>query len=344
MLHYDASLNGAQEVPAVVTSAAGVAVSQLNYMMDTLWYSMMFQGLSGPINAAHYHRAPAGTGGPVFKGIPNANIMGNMIMGYFTGSDLTDSLIHYLNTGMLYVNVHTSANPGGEIRGQVYRTFREGYTYSIDGSQEVPAVTSAAYGSGMVSIDRDQSNAHYMMVVNGITPTAVHFHAAPPGVGGPVLYNLTSQYQAGGIYGYWKETDPAIAFSPAVSSTFRDDSVYVNFHSAAHSGGEIRGNVNRMLCLPVITSVGNISQWVTNMVLAPNPTSGTTVLSLELESGTKAMIELRDITGRSVWNSTRSFGKGLNRMSIPTDALTPGMYFISISADQWEQSFKLVKE
>lgn len=55
----------------------------------------------------------------------------------------------------------TAANPNGEIRGQVYRLAREGYTISMNGSQERPMPNpSTAYGSGFVSMDGDQSNVH----------------------------------------------------------------------------------------------------------------------------------------------------------------------------------------
>lgn len=344
-MYYDANMTGGQQTPPVTTMATGVAVMSMNYTFDTLWYHAMVQGLSGPIADAHFHKGAAGASGGVIAGIPSSAIMGNHIMGMLTGAQLTDSLIDYMNSGMVYINVHTVANPNGEIRGQVNRTFREGYTFTITGNQQVPAVTTAAFGSGMVSIDRNQTNAHYMMVVNGLTPTDAHFHSGAPGTSGPVIYGLGSMYQNGGIYGYWKETDMTTPFTTAFSSLFRHDSVYVNFHTAANPNGEIRGNVNRMLCQEMpITSVGNVPGNAITASLSPNPTTDGTWLQVEMTSATSMTVDLIDMTGKKVWSTVRTVGSGKTKIAIPTGSLAPGVYYVRAAYNEQVAGFKLVKE
>ena len=103
---------------------------------------------------------------------------------------LSADLLNSLLSGGIYLNIHTEANPGGEIRGQVYRLAREGYLYDFSGGQEVPAVESGGTGVGMASIDRDQSNTHFMLVVSGLSAPidAGHFHEARPGANGGVVF------------------------------------------------------------------------------------------------------------------------------------------------------------
>ena len=72
-------------------------------------------GLSGPATAAHFHGpAEAGKNAGVEVPIPNAGT--SPVEGSAT---LTEAQAADLTGGKLYVNVHTAANPGGEIRGQV---------------------------------------------------------------------------------------------------------------------------------------------------------------------------------------------------------------------------------
>lgn len=241
-LYFDAFLNGAQENPAVVTNAEGVAVITVSSDLSTVSYNVALTGLSGPITGAHFHGGGAGINGGVVLNLTN-DVNGNRIMG---SADLTPQLLNAMLRGDIYLNVHTAANPGGEIRGQVYKLAREAYSYQFSGGQEVPAVTTAATGAGMVTIDRDQTNAHFMMVVSGLETdfTAAHFHNARPGVNGGVIYNLASYFNAGGgAYGYWTEDDATTPFDHSL--LFRNNEVYVNVHTMGHPGGEIRANIAR---------------------------------------------------------------------------------------------------
>ena len=96
------------------------------------------------------------------------NTVGNVTTFEITAPVLTPAFVNLLlNTGINAV-LTTAASPNGEVRGQVLRLVREGYTISLNGAQENPnAVVSAGYGVGVVSIDRDQDNVHFMSVWGG---------------------------------------------------------------------------------------------------------------------------------------------------------------------------------
>jgi hypothetical protein len=158
---------------------------------------------------------------------------------------LTLDILNTLLNGEFYINLHTADNPGGEIRGQVYKFAREGYPFELNGGQEVPPVTTTGTGAGFVSIDRDQTNAHYMLVVSGLTGnfSASHFHNASPGVNGGVIHDISGSFNNhGGAFGYWDATSsPPFDAAPL----FRANDVYVNVHTDLFPGGEVRGNIIR---------------------------------------------------------------------------------------------------
>ena len=342
-LHYDGHANGAQQVPPIATSAIGEITLVMNHTFDTMWYDAQVNGLSGAIADAHFHMGAPGSNGNIVVGIPGTSINGNMIQGYLTGIDLQDSFVSHLHSGNIYFNVHTVANPGGEIRAQIYRTFREGYTFKLTGDQEVPMVTTMAEGSGMVSIDRDQTNAHIMIVTNDISPTMAHLHNNIPGQNGPVILDLMPWYSNGGVFGYWRDT-ATVAFDAMMSNKFRKDSVYSNYHTAANPNGEIRGNSSRALCLPPTLSVKNIGTLQADIQLYPNPAQNSANLDIVISGNADADIQLRDITGRSVWSTKAALTTGANRVNIPLNGISAGVYLLNLNTANGTLSYKLIKE
>jgi hypothetical protein len=115
---FEVPLTGAQQVPAVHTTGKGTA--KLSYDPETrmLSWTVTYEGLSGPVTMAHFH-------GPAAKG-KNAGVQlwltkqGSSVESPITGeATLTAEQAKQFAAGEWYINVHTQANPGGEIRGQV---------------------------------------------------------------------------------------------------------------------------------------------------------------------------------------------------------------------------------
>jgi hypothetical protein len=110
-----ATLDGAAEVPPVTTAGKGTADVDFDPATMKLSWKLTYSGLSGPATAAHFHGpGEAGKNAGVAVAIPNAG--SSPAEGSAT---LTDAQAADLAAGKYYVNVHTAANPGGEIRGQV---------------------------------------------------------------------------------------------------------------------------------------------------------------------------------------------------------------------------------
>jgi CHRD domain len=116
-------MTGAQEVPAVTTAATGTIEANYSQFTKTLTYKVTWSGLSGNATAAHIH-GTAKTGFvagvlQTFVGFPAKT------SGTFSGSLLADGvkiLEEHILAGEYYINIHTAANTGGEIRGQLNLT------------------------------------------------------------------------------------------------------------------------------------------------------------------------------------------------------------------------------
>jgi len=118
----EATLTGAEEVPAVTTSATGNVTAELDG--DDLKVDGTFSGLSSDLapvagSAAHVHKAEKGVSGPILFNLnvtPNADGRSGTFSATATLSDADKDAFR---DGLLYVNVHTTNNPGGEIRAQL---------------------------------------------------------------------------------------------------------------------------------------------------------------------------------------------------------------------------------
>ena len=108
-----ATLSPASEVPPKASSGSGTA--KINLSGNTLTWTVTYSGMSGPVTAGHFH-GPAAAGANAGVVVPFAGSLASPITGSAT---LTDAQIADLKAGKWYVNLHTAANPGGEIRGQV---------------------------------------------------------------------------------------------------------------------------------------------------------------------------------------------------------------------------------
>jgi hypothetical protein len=119
-MKFKADLSGASEVPAVQTAGKGTVTASYDPATKVLTWEGSFSGLTGPATAAHFH-GPAEAGKNAAPEIWISE-KGQTLSSPFKGqATLTDAQADDLQKGMLYANVHTDANKGGEIRGQVVK-------------------------------------------------------------------------------------------------------------------------------------------------------------------------------------------------------------------------------
>jgi hypothetical protein len=106
----------------------------------------------------------------------------------------------------------------------------------LTGDQEVPAVTTAARGTGKIGIAADKSVSG-MITTSGITGTMAHVHEGAPGKNGPPIITLEK-----GADGSWSVPSGS-KLTDAQYQSFKAGNLYVNVHSEEHKGGEIRAQL-----------------------------------------------------------------------------------------------------
>jgi len=107
------SLSSRNEVPPNASGGSGSAKVEIDG--NVLKWSVSYEGMTGPVSAGHFH-GPAAAGANAGVVVPFAGSMASPITGSAT---LTAAQLADVKAGLYYINLHTAANPGGEIRGQV---------------------------------------------------------------------------------------------------------------------------------------------------------------------------------------------------------------------------------
>lgn len=239
-VHFTARLTAQQEVPAGTSVASGTAAFTLTD--EGLTYIIAVDSIS-KITGAQFHYGAIGDTGRAFISFMHS-FRGNVAYGVWKTNDsipLTEDLINALLTGKIYVNIHTEANPNGEIRGQVLVTSGTSLSTILSGDQEVPAVTSVGSGTGTFLLT--DAGLAYSITVNGLSDaTEAHFHLGELGVSGDVVKPLT--ISSNRIVGIWSKTDAGVPLSDRWVAALLTDSIYVNVHTKNHPEGEIRGQVH----------------------------------------------------------------------------------------------------
>lgn len=233
VLPFTVLLNGASEVPAT-PNGTGFGVGQLAIAGSNLTYRISFSGLSAPATAAHIH-SPATATNSAGVQVPLGNVPG-ATAGTIAGStSLTAAQLADIVNGRAYVNIHNTNHPGGEIRGQIV-PLQIGVT--LNGASEVPPVTTAATGTGRLTLIGSQ--LFYDLSYAGLTgaATAAHIHgSADPTQPAAVLVPLnTPTGTAGTISG-------TVPLTPTELSYLLAGLAYINIHTTTNAAGEIRGQI-----------------------------------------------------------------------------------------------------
>ena len=229
-------LEGSQQVPPVATDAGGTFAVTVDTMDSTLVAHVNATGVDDAV-AAHLHDGYAGVNGPIAIGLEQdpANV------GHWSvvGAPVDATALAAIGAGGYYVNVHTPANPGGEVRGQLAPPPIEVLFTSLSGDQEVPAVASGAGGLAASTVDRETGALTLHLNATGADDaTASHIHLGYAGQNGPVLIGLE---QDAGNAGHWFVAGGELDADGLAG--YLAGQLYVNLHTPANPGGEIRGQI-----------------------------------------------------------------------------------------------------
>lgn len=107
---------------------------------------------------------------------------------------------------------------------------------TLSGGEEVPAVTTSASGTGTITI-KDDKSVTGSVTTKGVVGTAAHIHLAPAGKNGPPIITLMKKSE-----NEWTVPEGS-KLTDEQYAAYKAGNLYVNVHSAANKGGEIRGQL-----------------------------------------------------------------------------------------------------
>jgi hypothetical protein len=152
---------------------------------------------------------------------------------------LPSGLLQLAQNGLLYFNVHSTAHPTGEIRGQLIMMTEYEVPVIATGINLVPPdSTSTAYALGTIRFTNNFSKVHYEILPIGLSGAAVSakIHEGPNFTNGPVLADLNvGEYISGTI------TDSTLVSKIYIDINFSQ--AYVSINTSAKPDGEIRANL-----------------------------------------------------------------------------------------------------
>jgi hypothetical protein len=245
-----ATLDSTQEIDDVApnASATGRGAVVVDRTTREITGGAIFSGLSGAPIDAHIHQAAAGVSGGVVIGLTlsadgtTATIPPN--------TTLSPALLTALEAGNLYFNIHTAANPAGEIRGQITGTTNlTAGLATLNAGQETPPGTSTATGRGTIVLDSATREILICYVTHTVAnPTVAHIHTGAVGVPGPA--NVVDLQMETGMF-KCPVTTPRATLTPQQASDLNAGNTYFNVHSNNNlcapamncAAGEIRGQI-----------------------------------------------------------------------------------------------------
>jgi hypothetical protein len=332
-----AVLTASQETPPTTTPGYGNSTVTFDSTRSNITVTITVANLGSGINNFHIHEGAAGVAGPVIInliGLGGVFSNGTMTVTVPIPSDVAGRML--ANPANFYVNVHTTQFPGGAIRGQLGFTSGGPVTYAAElrGTNEVPSNASTAFGSAYVTIDPNAQTISWEVNTNGVvSPTVSHIHRGAVGVSGPVIINFAlsaadipnGRTKGSGTIAAQQSSSFLASDLTALASASTASGYYVNVHSTAFPGGELRGQL-----VPAneadIAVAGHVTNgigqtFVTDARLFNPSYTANTVSLVEFLTGAstatastvvslppRATAVYDDITGAGFLNSTGSIG------------------------------------
>lgn len=247
---FRALLAGDNEVPAIASSGFGEVTATL--IGDELTVEGEFSGLNSAASASHLHLGFAGQSGPVsiplVLSLDGGSLSGSLEAGE-NSYTLTAEQKAALMGRRMYLNIHSTTYPAGEIRGQLLPARAEVFTAALTGRAEIPANRSTATGG--VVVERYGDTIILSGSFSGLeSPLAVavgggaHIHMAALDSNGPVIHPLrVTSTGTGMTAGVFHADSNTFVLTGGEIEEFLQLGTYVNVHSTTRTGGEIRGQI-----------------------------------------------------------------------------------------------------
>ncbi len=243
----NAALLGTNEVSNGDPDGTGRAAVTINAATGAVTWSIAAFNILTP-SAAHIHRAVAGVNGAVVFDF-SANLVGSGTMTTVLANEIL------ANPAGFYVNVHTSAHPGGAIRGQLSTAALPAantFVSALLGRNEVSNGDPDGSGAGAITIDPVTGAVNWQLsTANVDVATLAHIHRGAAGTNGPVVFDFSAQFSGNGV----------LSLTLAAEILANPSGFYFNIHTAAHPGGAVRGQLNLQAPPQPFAPVPTMSEW-----------------------------------------------------------------------------------
>lgn len=232
-------LSGNEVVPAVTTSAFGIASVRMYLDKSQIQVKAQFSGISQVTGVYLAMAAPGQNGSNVLD--LSQYVSYNRIDIVITTANLPLLEIDSLTESKIYMYVTSAANPNGEIRGQLNRRYGLDFIADLSGANEVPSVNTDARGLGIFRFNSTLDTLMYDIALQGLGTeiTGAHLHIGKKGETGSVVIDLSDSVSNNRISGKAYGVDMTRA---VVNAMIRGD-IYVNVHTKKYTKGEIRGQL-----------------------------------------------------------------------------------------------------
>ena len=228
-----AALDGTQVTPAVPARSPGSGSGQviLDPFTSTVSIELSVSGLVAPITAAHIHTGSVAAAGGVTIPLVGTGPTWTQTAGPLSAADLANLL-----GNRWYFNVHSTTFPAGEIRGQITPA-RVRFDAAATGAKETPPNASPGIGVGEFTLlprNRLQYTVSFSGMIGAVT--AAHIHEGAAGTAGPIAFPLV-------LTGPSTFSGSNIVLTELGVARLRAGGFYLNIHSSAFPGGELRGQL-----------------------------------------------------------------------------------------------------
>jgi hypothetical protein len=234
----DVDVSAAEVFPR--TNSAATATGQLTFNLVTGVVTGGFTLTGITATVAHIHSGIAGTNGPVIVDfVPSGGDPNRWEVQ--AGDVLNADQVNALLAGQLYVNVHSAANPGGEIRGQIKPQGIALAIAGLDGASVVPPVTNTAAGFAAITVNESANTATVHVRTSGVDDaTEAHVHNAPAGenASAPLLTLMKDPAAPT----HWLLEQQSI--TQADRDALANNRLYVDVHTPGAPNGALRGQLS----------------------------------------------------------------------------------------------------
>lgn len=254
LAYFSAPLSGTSQLTPVKTGSRGAVMAEWNG--GRMFVSGSFRNLESDFNAAvaggaHIHVGLPGKNGGI-KYPLNTQLAGTNRSGIFLPDSntfvITPGAADTLRARMLYVNIHSTNVPSGEIRGNILPQANAYFTTSLKGKNAV--VPNESNGTGALKLELSGSNLTITGGFSGLTgdydPNVAggsHLHLGGPGTGGGIVIGLVPTLDGDLKGGVYVADSNRFALDSAALANLRSGDLYFNLHTTTVGSGEIRGQI-----------------------------------------------------------------------------------------------------